>query len=266
MPQRVFDTQIAAGLLGHAPQLGYAGLVNELFQVDIPKTHTRANWTRRPLSDALLQYAAEDVEYLLPAFDLLAESLDKLGRLSWAEEDSALLLDAALYDTNPELAIARLKGARNLQGRPRSTAARLAAWREKEALRANRPRQWIMKDPTLLDIATSQPSSMDALSRVDGLPPNLLRRVGDQLLEAIGESATDDHDYEPPARPDEAQKSLLKEMQACVAACAESLGLTAEIVAPKKELAAAVESGDYDSRVFTGWRREVIGEQLLKLM
>jgi len=266
MPRRIFDTQIAAGLLGHMPQLGYASLVNELFQVEIAKNHTRADWTRRPLSDAVLQYAAEDVEYLLPAFDILAESLDKLGRLGWAEEDSALLLDSTLYDTNPDLAITRLKGARNMRGRSRAAAARLAAWRENEALRANRPRQWIIKDSVLLELATNQPSNIDELTRVDGLPPNMIRRVGDSLLAVIRESATDNDDYEPPARPDEAQKTLLKEMQTCVADCATDLGLTAEIVAPRKELFAAIASSDRESRVFTGWRREIIGEQLLKLM
>ena len=266
MPLRVFDTQVAAALLGHMPQLGYAGLVKELFQVELAKSHTRADWTRRPLSDAVLQYAAEDVEYLLPAFDVLAEALDKKGRLGWAEEDSALLLAPALYDTDPGLAIARLKGARSMQGRSRAAAARLAAWRETEALRANRPRQWIIRDNVLLELATSQPSSMSELVKIDGLPPNLLRRVGDNLLDAIRESANDTNEYQPPSRPDEAQKALLKEMQTCVADCAAELGLSAEIVAPKKELSAIIAGGDRKSRVFSGWRRELIGERLLELL
>ena len=240
IPQRIFDTQIAAGLLGHMPQLGYAGLVKELFAVELAKSHTRADWTRRPLSDAVLQYAAEDVEYLLPALDLLTEALDKKGRLAWAEEDSALLLDPALYDPEPQLAIARLKGARNMQGRARNAATRLAAWREAEALRANRPRQWIIKDPVLLEMAVAQPSSKDALAKISGLSPKLLQRAGDDLLAAIHASVNDEHDYAPPMRPDEAQKALLKEMQDCVAECAADLELTAEIVAPKKELSAIV--------------------------
>jgi ribonuclease D len=145
MPTEIFDTQIAAGLLGYAPQLGYAGLVSELFDVEIAKTHTRADWSRRPLSEEVLQYAAEDVQYLLPAYEILAERLDKRGRLTWAREDSAQLLNPGLYDADPLLAIDRLKGGRNLRGNRRAVAARLAAWREKEALRANRPRQWIVR-------------------------------------------------------------------------------------------------------------------------
>lgn len=266
MPRRIFDTQIAAALLGHMPQLGYAGLVKELFQVELAKSHTRADWTRRPLSDAVLQYATEDVEYLLPAFDILAEALDKKGRLGWAEEDSAMLLVPALYDTDPDLAISRLKGARAMQGRSRAAATRLAAWRETEALRANRPRQWIIRDNALLELAINQPSSMNELAKYDGLPPNLLRRIGDDLLSAIRESANDSDEYQPPSRPDEAQKALLKEMQTCVADCAADLGLSAEIVAPKKELSAIIGGGYQESRVFSGWRRELIGERLIELL
>lgn len=266
MPTKLFDTQIAAGLLGHMPQLGYAGLVNELFQVELAKTHTRADWTRRPLSDAVLQYAAEDVEYLLPAFDQLSEALDKLGRLAWAEEDSALLLDPALYDTDPSQAIARLKGARNMQGQARAAATRLAAWRETEALRANRPRQWIIKDNVLLDIATARPDTIEGLTKIEGLSPKFLRRAADDLLAAIKDSLQDGSDYQPPERPDEAQKALLKEMQSCVAECAADLNLTAEIVAPKKELSAIVAHGSRNSRVFSGWRSNVIGDRLLQLL
>ena len=266
MPARLFDTQIAAGLLGHMPQLGYADLVNEFFDVELAKSHTRADWTRRPLPDAVLQYAAEDVEYLLPAFDMLTESLDKMGRLAWAEEDSALLLDPALYDTDPKLAIARLKGARNMHGRSHAAAARLAAWRENEALRANRPRQWIVKDRVLLEIAARQPSQASELARIDGLPPGLLRRAGDDLLAVIRASAADDDSYRPPNRPDESQKALLKEMLSKVAECAADLGLAAETIAPRKELSAVILSGHRDSRVFSGWRRALIGEQLIELL
>jgi ribonuclease D len=266
MPTRLFDTQVAAGLLGFAPQLGYANLVSELFRVEIPKTHTRADWTRRPLADDVLQYAAEDVEYLLPARDILAEKLDKLGRLHWADEDSALLLDPALYDIDPQLAINRLKGARNLRGRRRSAATRLAAWREREALRANRPRQWIARDSALIDIAARLPTTIDALNDIDDLPGGLVRRSGQRLLEVVAESAADDGNYEPAPAPNEEQKLLVKKMQKLVAECAASLRLSAETVASKKELSAVIIGGARESRVFSGWRRELIGDRLLALL
>ncbi|MDH3532943.1 MAG: ribonuclease D [Gammaproteobacteria bacterium] len=264
MPQRIFDTQIAAGLLGYAPQLGYAGLVSELFGVEIAKTHTRADWSRRPLSDALLQYAAEDVKYLLPAHELLAARLEQQGRLAWAEEDSAQLLEPALYDLDPQLAIDRLRGAKNLHGASRAAATRLAVWRETEALRANRPRQWIARDAALLSLARSLPTSIEELQEIEGLAPGLVRRSGRNVLAAIAASREDNNKYRPPAAPDEAEKALLKRMQAAVIACAADLGLANETVASRKDLAAVIAGAD--SRVLRGWRREVIGAALLELV
>lgn len=266
IPTEIFDTQIAAGLLGYAPQLGYAGLVSELFDVEIAKTHTRADWSRRPLSDAVLEYAAEDVEYLLPAFDILTERLDKQGRLTWAREDSAQLLNPNLYDADPLLAIDRLKGARNLRGDRRAVATHLAAWREKEALRTNRPRQWIVKDNTLIEMAHARPSSTDELNQIEGLTAGLIRRSGESILAAITAALSDEIDYCPPLPPDESQKSLLKSMQKLVAECASELELAAETVASKRELNSIIASGGMQSKVLSGWRREVIGDRLLGLM
>ena len=263
MPSRMFDTQIAAGLLGFAPQLGYASLVKELFDVDIAKSHTRADWTRRPLSDAYLQYAAEDVEYLLPAHDVLGERLDQKARLAWAEEDSALLLDPKLYDIDPRFAIERLKGAQKLRGRARAAAARLAAWRESEALRANRPRQWIARDRSLLELATSLPTGIESLRHIDGLPPGLVRRSGNQLIDAIAASQSDRNDYAPPKPPDESQKALLKSIQIHVAECAADLGLAAETVASKRDLSAVIIGGNRESKVLQGWRKALVGDKLL---
>jgi ribonuclease D len=266
MPREIFDTQVAAGLLGMPAQMGYAGLVKKLFDVEMAKSHTRADWTRRPLSKAVLDYAAEDVEYLLPAADILSESLDKKDRLEWAREDSALLLDPALYDISGEQAVDRLKGARNFRGAKRAAAVRLAAWRENEAIRRNRPRQWIVRDNVLLDIAYNLPASERQLVEIDGIPPKLVSRVGKQLIETVATSKGSEDTYQPPRPPDEGQKTLLKEMQAQVAECAKDLDLAAETVASKRELSSVIISGDRETRVFSGWRRGLIGERLLQLL
>ncbi len=266
MPVSVFDTQIAAGLLGYPPQMGYANLVKELFEVNIDKTHTRADWSRRPLPDAYLHYAAEDVEYLLPAYEVLTEFLDKKGRLAWAEEDSAQLLDPALYDIDPANAIDRLKGARNLRGKRRAIAARLAEWREAEALRANRPRQWIARDAALIELAARMPKSVGDLGDIDGMPAGLVRRSGKQIIAAIASGVADTNHYVPPQPPDEMQKSTLKAMQKKVAECAADLGLAAETLASKRDLSDAITGSNGGSRILTGWRREVIGDELLALL
>jgi len=266
MPVSIFDTQVAAGLLGFPAQMGYAGLVKELFDVEIHKSHTRADWTRRPLRDEYLEYAAEDVEYLLPACEILTQRLDDTGRLAWAREDSQWLLDPDLYDISGSQAIDRLKGARNFRGRRRAAAVRLAAWREAEAIKRDRPRQWIMRDNVLLDIAYKLPGSEAEMADIQGVPAKLVKRVGRQLLKLVAASAQDEKDYNPPRPPDEGQKVLLKEMQARVATCADELGIAAETVASKRELSAIIISGASNSRVFNGWRAELVGDELLGLL
>jgi len=265
MPAMVFDTQIAAGLLGFQPQIGYAGLVSELFDVALDKSHTRADWSRRPMSEQMLRYAAEDVEYLLPAYDRLVQRLSESGRLDWALEDSADLLDSELYSTDPNAAAARLKGARNLRGSARKIAVRLAVWREREAIRSNRPRQWILKDSVILEIAERRPESLAQLAAISGLAEKTLRRAGAELLAEINASEFDAADHQPPPRPDESQKALLKAMQKRVSDIAGALQVSAEIVAPKKDLASAV-FGDRSGRVFRGWRKDLIGHELVDLL
>jgi ribonuclease D len=260
-PASVFDTQIAAGLLGHAPQIGYANLVAELFDVRLEKSHTRSDWSKRPLPHSALEYAAEDVAYLLPAQNRLAEALDKLNRLEWAEQDSASLLDESLYQNSPERAIDRVKGARNLRGVARAAAAGLASWRELEAVRRDRPRQWILRDPVLLEIASAQPATQDELAGLAGLSEKTARRAGVELLEIVSGAKNDIGDYQPPPRPDERQKTILKKAQAIVASCAAELGISTELLAPKKELSNALFS-EKKSRVFRGWRGELVGDEL----
>lgn len=266
MPREIFDTQIAAGLLGMSTQIGYAGLMKELFDVDMDKSHTRADWTRRPLPEAFLQYAAEDVEYLLPAADVLAEKLEQKGRLDWARQDSQLLLDPALYEISGDQAVERLKGAKGFKGRKRAAAVRLAAWREREAIKRDRPRQWIMRDNVLLDIAYKLPESVEQLADIQGVPHKLVTRAGDALQAEIAASGNDENGYQPPRPPDESQKALLKEMQLQVANCAKDLELAAETVASKRELSAIIVTGGRDSRVFQGWRHDLIGTQLQQLL
>jgi ribonuclease D len=122
-----------------------------------------------------------------------------------------------------------------------------------------------MRDQTLIDIAMTQPSNNDDLAGIDGLPESTIRRAGGELLTIIDEATHDASGYRPPARPDEKQKAILKTIQQAVTARAESLGIAAELVAPKKELSAAM-LGDRNSRVFRGWRRDILGNELLELL
>lgn len=265
MPGEIFDTQVAAALLGYQPQIGYGNLVNELFDVELAKSHTRADWSRRPLPIAYIDYAAEDVQYLLPACDTLMARLEKLGRLQWAIEDSMDLIDVSLYENDATQAINRLKGARNLRGKARSAAAHLAAWREREALRRDRPRQWIMRDAVLLDIAVNRPDTRQKLADTPGLAVRTATRAGDRLLRVLADADNEQSDYEPPQKPDQRQKAVLKKMQTQVSNVAEDLGLATELIAPKKELSSAM-LGSRDLRIFRGWRHQQVGSRLQEIL
>ncbi len=175
------------------------------------------------------------------------------------------MLDLSLYTSDPALAVNRLKGAGSLRGTARAAAVRLADWREREAIRTNRPRQWILRDPVLLDLARSSPESRSGLSDISGLAERTISRAGEEILQILRDAKKDVIDYEPPPRPDEKQKALQNKMQKRVSACAEELGIATEIIAPRKELSAAI-LGTRDSRVFRGWRDKLVGSKLLELL
>src|ERR1700744_1603441 len=149
----VFDTQIAAACIGMKPQVGYAELVKTLLDVAIPKGQTRTDWSKRPLTRAQLEYAADDVLYLSDVAALLETRLRELGRESWVLEDCLELQDRRLYEPDLALAWERLRGIGQLPAEPRSRAKALAVWREKLARERDLPRAWILEHPAIFSIA-----------------------------------------------------------------------------------------------------------------
>ncbi len=261
LPAALLDTQVAAGLLGHPPQVGYAGLVERLIGVALAKGHTRTDWSRRPLDAAQLEYAIDDVRYLPEAWRRLEAGLVETGRLAWAHEESAALLDPTLYENPPELAWQRVKGLRRLQGDAREAARALAAWRERTAEQFDRPRQWVLSDAQLLAIAGARPRDTAALANVAGLPPGLVRRRGRELVEAANSSVAGDPIVDPPP-PDDRDRALLKRLGECLKKRAEALGVDPQVLATRADLVALVR-GDGHCRLLTGWRREAAGAALL---
>lgn len=263
LPGRVFDTQVAAALCGYPAQIGYASLVRELLGIDLGKHHTRTDWSRRPLSAEQLEYAADDVRYLEEMRHILSARLAELDRLDWAVADSNELLEPALYDPAPETAWQRLKGLARMDERSAAAAAALAVWREEEALRADRPRQWILKDAAIIALAQGRPSSRQALADTEGVPAGLARRAGDQLLQVIGRAGPS-----PVVRrgaPSAAEKALVAGMASVVRGKAAELGIEPELIASQKDLRRAAAGGD-GLRALSGWRRELVGEDLEALL
>jgi len=260
----VFDTQIAAALTGLPAQVGYAELVRRLIGTDLAKSHTRTDWSRRPLSPEQIEYALDDVRYLLPLKSLLEEQLEKLGRTQWLTEEFAALDDARSFNTEPEQAWQRIKGLRGLDDERLRLARCLAAWRERRAIDRNRPRGWILDDSALREIAVQVPRSAQALSAISEVPAGVVKHCGEELLECV--RAAEISDPPPPmparARPDPLKTALVKKLAALNQTIAADLSLSPEILATRRDLEQLVD-GRQDVAVLKGWRRGVIGERLL---
>jgi ribonuclease D len=268
-PAPVFDTQIAAPLLGYADQIGYANLVREVLGVSLEKLHTRADWSERPLTTDQLNYAADDVIYLVELYLKLYEALEQHGRLTWLEDEFRQLSSPALYEAPPQQAWLKVKGTNRLKGASLSILQALAAWREQRAQDKDLPRGWLMKDEVMIDLARHRPATLPALGAIRGLGERLISRHGQELLALIAQAA--EHrpeplpDTKPRDRLDPDQDALIDVMMAVVRISAEEHALNPTMLATRKQLEALL-LGDNQGGVMQGWRRKLIGERLQRLL
>jgi ribonuclease D len=251
----VFDTQVAAGFAGFAAQAGYTGLLHDVLKIRVAKTASFTRWDQRPLTAEQLSYAREDVEHLLPLADEIQKRLRSSGRLEWAREECRVIADSS-DERDPEEVWRRLPRSGGMDPRERAVARELAAWRERTAMREDRPVGSILRDPTLVELAKRQPAGRRELSQIRGLNPDVVRRRSADLLEALerGRNA-------PPIRLAEA----------LVRARSQEAGLAYELIAARADLTpivVAARRGDPEPSVRTlkGWRRELVGAELLELL
>lgn len=274
LPGPIFDTQVAAALLGLGYSLGYSALVAALFNVEIPKHQTRTNWLRRPLSEDQKHYAALDVAHLLPCYDVLREGLRRAGRDGWAAEEFSQLLDVGRFDIDPRTIFRGIRRSRGLDRRQLAILRELAAWREEEARRRDLPRNFVLRETVLPELARRPPRKLKDLESVDGLRPEDVRRHGRAVLDAIGRALDlpDDELPERPPRPPDLSpyKKEVDAMRRAVAETADGLGLPPELLATRRTVektARRVLLGKERPlpRVLRGWRRAVVGERLLEI-
>jgi ribonuclease D len=265
--QPVFDTQIAAALAGMPAQLGYGELVRRVLGVTLLKTHTRTDWSARPLSAEQLAYALDDVRYLLPLADHLTAELTRLGRSQWLAEELASLCAPSTYAVEPTEAWLRVRGLGGLDAERARLARELAAWRERRAMQRNRPRGWILDDATLREIIFAAPRSLRELTAISSMPPGVVKHCGEQILERIRSAGLPDE--LPPVnlrgRPDPTRAALLKQLSAVHRAVAAELAISPEVLATRRDLERLAE-GQRDVAPLRGWRRAVMGERLLAVL
>lgn len=268
VPTRLFDTQLAAGFLGQSsPSLG--NLIERTLGVRLPKGDRLTDWTRRPLTDDQLAYAASDVEHLLAVHDAVAGELADRGRLAWAEEECELLLRRPRNGIDPKRAWWRLKEARQLRGRSRAVAQEVAAWREERAQAADQPPRFILPDLALVSIAHRPPRNRDELGQVRGIDGRYLKGgAGAELLEAVqrGRDLPDSEVNVPPT--DELDRPLrpaVTLVSAWIAQLASDLQIDAALLATRADLHAFLRA-EPGARLAEGWRHDLVGEPVRRLV
>ena len=269
----VFDTQVAAGFAGFGAQTGYASLLGDVLGLRLAKSASFTRWDDRPLSPEQLAYARDDVVHLPRLADALQERLRASGRLEWAREECRRL-EEATDQRDPWLAWQRLPRIANLNPGARAVARELAAWREQTASAEDRPVGAVLGDAPLVEIAKRRPATPHALERIRGLQPSTLRRRGDAVLAVVARGlAAEPLPAEAVERSDTnpADVPAIALSEALVRARALDAGLAYELVAARNDLAqvvAAVRRGQPEPPVRTlqGWRRDLVGAELLELL
>lgn len=269
IPGPVFDTQTAAMALGLGDQIAYDALVREFLDEHVDKGSRFTDWSRRPLTDKQLSYALSDVTYLRDLFPMLRQRLKDKGRLGWAEEEMKAINDPSLYETRPEEAWRRMKLRKT---KPAWLAAlkAAAAWREREAQEKDSPRGRILKDDAIYEIAQHGPTSVEALGRMRGVPKGFERsRAAAGLIEAVREALKD-----PKANAPRIEKSkplpgglgpTTEMLKVLLRHICEDRGVAPRLIANVSDLEQIAAWDDADVPALKGWRRELFGEEALKL-
>jgi ribonuclease D len=274
VPKAVFDVQIAAGFAGHGASLPYGRLVEGALGVTLDKGESYTDWCRRPLTEAQLRYAGDDVRYLLGIAQRLKGRLRELGRLEWVEQEMRSLEDPDAYGIDPAEAWRRVGGRGTLSGRQVAVLKEVARWREETAASRNLPRGWVVKDPTLVEIARRRPTSIGQLQAIRGMNVKETERSGNEILAAVerGRRAPAIDLPTVAARAVQMRARMMAGLaDAVVRARCEQAGIATELVSTRSELEAllievfqGLRNGS-NHRLLNGWRRDLAGQAVVDL-
>ena len=268
IPHPIFDSQVAAMVLGYGDSISYDQLVQRITGDVLDKSNRFTDWTRRPLTDAQVTYALSDVTHLRSVYIKLAADLAKRGRTNWVEAEMAILTSPETYRADPANAWERLK-TRVRKPKELAVLMEIAAWREREAQTRDVPRSRVLKDDVLGDIATQAPTTIEKLGHLRSLPKGFERsRWGEAIVEAVQRGVDRDPKTLPrferfrPAQNGAATVELLKVL---LRMTAESHGVAAKVIATVDELDRIAADDEADVPAMKGWRRELFGEKAIAL-
>jgi len=268
IPHPIFDTQVAAMVLGYGDSISYDQLVQRISGDMLDKSHRFTDWTRRPLSDAQLRYAISDVTHLRDVYLKLVEDLQQRGRADWVEDEMRILTSPETYRMEPENAWQRLK-TRVRKPKELAVLIEVAAWREREAQSRDVPRSRVLKDEVIADIAVHAPTNPDKLRSLRSLPKGFERsRWGDAIVNAVNRGLARDPKTLPlpvraqPAANGAAVVELLKVLLRMVS---ERHHVAAKVIATVDDLERIAADDAADVPALTGWRRDLFGEKAIAL-
>jgi len=268
LPAPLFDTQVAASLLGQGEQVGYGGLVQKVLGIELEKGASRTDWSQRPLEQEQIRYALDDVIHLGEVYLKQRAALEEMERLQWLDDDFNMLTNPATYQIEPESCWKRVKGRQHLKGVQMAVLQQLAAWREHRAIKRDKPRKWMVKDEILLEMARRMPNSKTELLKLRGVEDRLVERYGEDLLQLIEEAREIPKEQWPvekrAKRPGPAQEALADLLMCALRLLAQQQKISPAIIAGRKELERLI-NGERDIALLSGWRKSVAGEVLLDL-
>ena len=269
LPKPIFDTQVAVAFLGMRMQIAYSAIVHTYCGVDLPKQESLTDWSHRPLTPSQLEYALDDVRYLIRAYRIMVEELAEKGRLSWVRDELYPLTQPEHYQVDRRQVYKRVKRVSSLTRRQLAVAREVAEWREHRAERANVPRKWVISDEVLLALCKRMPRTEDDVRRVRGTEQ---LSAGDvrALVLAIERGATCPRDRLPPAghahhAPSYELECVSDLMYALLRLISERSGVATGMIASRDDLIGYVRHRE-ESRLAYGWRHELVGSQLDELL
>ncbi len=268
VPQPIFDTQLAAPLLGLRDQMGYGSFVSEMLGLSLDKAQSRTDWSHRPLGDSQLSYAADDVRYLAQIYPVMRQRLSDLGRLDWLSGEFAEYENPLRYQNAPADAWKRLRGLDKLRPKALAIIQLLAEWREETAQRKDLPRNWVIRDEVMIDIARMAPEELGKLKKIRNLQPKTVERYGDKLISLVQDARNREPQPFPlgkrRAKPTPQQEALADLLHAQLRLLADKHHINVSVLASRKDLLELVRGEDHVA-VLHGWRREMAGAELLAI-
>ncbi|MGB7100924.1 MAG: ribonuclease D [Xanthobacteraceae bacterium] len=268
IPHPIFDTQVAAMVLGYGDSISYDQLVQRITGDALDKSHRFTDWTRRPLSDAQLSYAISDVTHLRDVYVALVEDLGRRGRADWVQEEMEVLTSPDTYRMDPENAWQRLK-TRVRKPKELAVLVEVAAWREREAQTRDVPRSRVLKDEVIADIAVHAPTTIDKLKNLRSLPKGFERsRWGEAIVAAVEHGLASDMKNLPrPVRfqPTANGTAVVELLKVLLRMISERHHVAAKVIATVEDLERIAADDAADVPALAGWRRELFGEKALAL-